>query len=96
MKKRLTVLQRPVSSDRREPCLYSKAGDGDHSAQVKHVHPPATAEETEYQALKFYTFSSNLDFIINQVRYFDSAMDKLQIVFLEKTHCADLAAVYVG
>ena len=72
VKRSLKILHNPASdSGMKEPCTYIKVEENNRNRSeernFKHVHPPASAEETEYQVLKFYPLSSDLDYIINQV-----------------------------
>ena len=64
---KLKVIPRPSDGDQclERPGLYTPDDSGNLSSLL--LHPPASADETEFQILKFHDFTSNLEFSVLKV-----------------------------
>ena len=51
------------------PTLYTPVVSGGTMEVTDVLYPPASADETQYHILKFYDFTSNLEFSMLQVRW---------------------------
>lgn len=92
---KLKALQRQGPSDGGQdldvpqfPNSYTRADNDDTVEGTDVLYPPASADETQYNILKFYDFTSNLEFSILEVRgwIFSLSICLSPALFLSRSH----------
>ena len=72
------------------PNSYTRADNDDTVEGTDVLYPPASADETQYNILKFYDFTSNVEFSILEVRGWILSLSisvSLQLsLFLSRSH----------